>query len=37
MSARKLNLMLRGAFFLIIAAALYVGLSRSLTHASQPR
>ncbi len=36
MSARKLNLMLRGAFFLIIAAALYVGWSGNLTHASQP-
>jgi len=34
MSARKLNLMLRGAFFLIIAAALYVGWSGSLTQAS---
>jgi len=36
MSARNLNLMLRGAFLLIVAVALYVGLSGSLTHASQP-
>lgn len=36
MSARNLNLTLRGAFLLIVAVALYVGLSGSLTHASQP-
>lgn len=36
MSPRNMNLMLRVAFLLIVAAALYVGLSGSLTHASRP-
>ena len=36
MSVRNCNLLLRGAFFLIVATTLYVGLSGSLTHASQP-
>jgi gluconolactonase len=36
MSAQKATLMLRAALLLIIATSLYVGLSGSLTHASQP-
>ena len=36
MSARNLNLIFRGTFLFVVAAALYVGLSESLTHASQP-